>query len=51
MNFKPTRLPEVILIQLQMFKDNRGFSMETYRGNELQNASIYLPLVQQPLAL
>ncbi len=33
MQFIPTDIPEVILIEPEVFGDERGFSMETYHAS------------------
>jgi dTDP-4-dehydrorhamnose 3,5-epimerase len=44
---QPTRIPDVLLIQPQVFGDERGFFMETYRANEFERAGITSSLVQE----
>lgn len=34
MKYTPTHIPEVVIIEPQVFGDERGFFMETYRHNE-----------------
>ncbi len=46
MKFTPTAIPDVLLIEPQVFGDQRGFFMETWRADEFANASIDLPFVQ-----
>ena len=46
MHFSPTALPDVILIQPQVFGDSRGFFMETYQERKFQEAGIRADFVQ-----
>jgi dTDP-4-dehydrorhamnose 3,5-epimerase len=46
MQFKPTRIPEVILIEPRVFSDERGFFMETYRMQLYSAAGISDSFVQ-----
>jgi dTDP-4-dehydrorhamnose 3,5-epimerase len=46
MIYKPTSIPEVILIEPRVFGDERGFFMETYRADELLAAGISTNFVQ-----
>ena len=44
--FEPTRLPGVIVIQPQVFGDNRGYFMETYKKTDFIAAGIDKEFVQ-----
>lgn len=46
MNFTPTAIPEVILIEPRVFGDSRGFFMETYQQREFAAAGIDHDFVQ-----
>ena len=46
MEFKPTNIPEVILISPVVYGDDRGFFMETYREAEFSSAGIEGKFVQ-----
>lgn len=46
MNFIPTAIPDVILLEPQVFGDERGFFMETYRLNLFEAAGIPHKFVQ-----
>lgn len=46
MEFKPTEIPEVIIIKPAVHGDERGFFMETYREEEFAAAGIVGPFVQ-----
>ncbi len=46
MNFKPTAIPDVILIEPQVFGDSRGFFMETYHLDKFRAAGINVDFVQ-----
>lgn len=46
MKFTPTRIPEVVLIEPQVFGDHRGFFMETWHQKDFAEAGIDLPFVQ-----
>ena len=46
MKFKPTEIPDVILIEMDVFKDERGFFIETYHANKYAGAGISIPFVQ-----
>jgi dTDP-4-dehydrorhamnose 3,5-epimerase len=38
MNFIKTKIPDVIIIEPQIFSDDRGYFMETYRNDKLKEA-------------
>jgi dTDP-4-dehydrorhamnose 3,5-epimerase len=44
--FTKTQIPEVIIVEPQVFWDNRGFFMETYSKKEFNNAWIFSDFVQ-----
>jgi dTDP-4-dehydrorhamnose 3,5-epimerase len=46
MQFIPTDVPEVILIEPEVFGDARGFSMETYHARRFAQAGIQADFVQ-----
>ena len=46
MNFKPTSIPDVILIEPQVFGDHRGFFVETYQSRRFAEAGIPAAFVQ-----
>ena len=46
MNFIPTAIPEVMIIEPRVFGDHRGFFMETWRQDKFVEAGIDLPFVQ-----
>lgn len=44
--FFPTSLPDVILIKPKVFKDSRGFFLETYKQSDFQSIGIKCNFVQ-----
>lgn len=46
MNFKPTRLPEVVLVEPKVFEDSRGFFLETWEAKKFAAAGIAAQFVQ-----
>ncbi len=46
MKFTPQAIPDVVLIDPQVFGDDRGFFMETWRADEFAAVGIDLPFVQ-----
>ena len=46
MNFKPTRLAEVVLIEPKVFEDPRGFFMETWEARKFAAGGIAAQFVQ-----
>jgi dTDP-4-dehydrorhamnose 3,5-epimerase len=46
MKFKPTKFPEVILVEPAVYGDERGFFMETYRAENFAKAGIAHNFVQ-----
>jgi dTDP-4-dehydrorhamnose 3,5-epimerase len=47
MEFIPTKIPDVILIEPKIFGDERGFFLETYRENKFVEAGISANFVQE----
>lgn len=47
MEFIPTKIPDVILIEPKIFGDERGFFVETYRENKFIEAGIFANFVQE----
>jgi dTDP-4-dehydrorhamnose 3,5-epimerase len=46
MKFTPTEIPDVVMIELQAFADDRGFFMETYQSERFAQAGISAVFVQ-----
>lgn len=46
MNFIPTRIKDVVLVEPKVFGDDRGFFMETYRNDIFAENGIDAPFVQ-----
>ena len=46
MNFKPTRLPEVVRVEPRVFEDSRGFFMETWEAKKFAAGGIPAQFVQ-----
>src|SRR4051812_39568245 len=46
MNFTPTAIPEVVLIEPRVFQDDRGFFLETFQQRKYAAVGIHVPLVQ-----
>ncbi|QUV99399.1 dTDP-4-dehydrorhamnose 3,5-epimerase [Chloracidobacterium sp. MS 40/45] len=46
MNFIPTELPGVILIEPKVFRDERGFFLETYHASRFAQAGLEVTFVQ-----
>lgn len=46
MNFIPTEIPDVLLIEPEVFKDGRGFFLESYRADLFAAAGIPTEFVQ-----
>jgi len=44
--FIPTEIPEVILLEPRIFSDSRGFLMETFQSNRFAEAGIFANFVQ-----
>lgn len=51
MNFIPTRIPEVILIEPRLFEDSRGYFMEVYQREMFADAGIAFDFVQDNQSL
>jgi dTDP-4-dehydrorhamnose 3,5-epimerase len=47
MKFIQTEIPDVLILEPQVFEDERGFFMETFRENALTAAGIIGPFVQE----
>ena len=46
MQFIPTAIPEVVLIEPQVFTDDRGFFLEIFQAHKYAPAGIHAPVVQ-----
>ncbi|WNM59904.1 dTDP-4-dehydrorhamnose 3,5-epimerase [Candidatus Nitrospira allomarina] len=46
MKFLPTRLPEVLIVEPDVYRDQRGWFLETYHIHKYQEAGILPPFVQ-----
>ncbi len=46
MRFVPTALPDVILVEPDVYKDDRGFFLETYHERKYAQGGIAGPFVQ-----
>ena len=46
MKFLPTRLPEVLIVEPDVYRDQRGWFLETYHVQKYQEGGIPLPFVQ-----
>lgn len=46
MNFLPTEIPDVVLVEPQVFGDHRGFFMETWHAQKFAEAGLDLQFVQ-----
>lgn len=46
MKFRPTRLPGVLIVEPDVYRDQRGWFLETYHVQKYQEAGIPLPFVQ-----
>ena len=46
MRFIPTEIPDILLLEPQVFGDERGFVMETYRAQHFKEAGIAAAFVQ-----
>ncbi len=47
MNFRPTSIPDVILIEPRVYEDERGFFLETFRVDQFISAGISAQFVQE----
>jgi dTDP-4-dehydrorhamnose 3,5-epimerase len=45
--FEPTELPGVVIIKPKVFKDRRGFFLETYKRSDFAGAGLTIDLVQE----
>ena len=46
MRFLPTELPGVIIVEPDVYRDRRGFFLETYHAQKYRDGGIGLPFVQ-----
>jgi dTDP-4-dehydrorhamnose 3,5-epimerase len=46
MNVSPTKLPGVVVIEPRVFRDDRGFFVETYHADRYRDAGLKAPFVQ-----
>jgi dTDP-4-dehydrorhamnose 3,5-epimerase len=46
MQITPTAIPEVILIEPKVFRDERGFFLEVFQADKYKAAGVALPMVQ-----
>ena len=46
MQFLPTKIPDVILVEIPKFGDQRGFFMETYQAKKFNDGGIVVKFVQ-----
>ena len=46
MQFSPTKIPDVILVEVPKFGDHRGFFMETYHAEKFADAGITTKFIQ-----
>jgi dTDP-4-dehydrorhamnose 3,5-epimerase len=46
MQFTPTAIPDVVLIEPRVFQDERGFFLETFQARKYEPVGIHSPLVQ-----
>lgn len=42
----PTSIPDMVILDPQIFKDERGYFMETYNGEEFKEIGLNMPFVQ-----
>src|SRR5271157_2327490 len=47
MNITPTRIPDVLIFESQVFGDDRGFFMETFRESTMVACGLSGPFVQE----
>src|SRR6476660_892751 len=50
MKVTPQKIPEVLLIEPQVFGDERGFFIETFQAERYAKAGMKLPFVQDNLS-
>lgn len=46
MQITPTAIPDVVLIEPKVFRDDRGFFFETFQAKKYRDAGITVPMVQ-----
>jgi dTDP-4-dehydrorhamnose 3,5-epimerase len=46
MNFQPTEIPDILIIEPKVFSDSRGYFMETYQQQRMESAGINFQFVQ-----
>ena len=46
MKFLPAELPEVIILEPDVYRDSRGFFLEFYHAQKYRKGGISLPFVQ-----
>jgi dTDP-4-dehydrorhamnose 3,5-epimerase len=46
MRFEPTAIPDVVVVEPRVFRDDRGFFLETFQGRNYAAAGVSAPLVQ-----
>src|SRR5512139_2974322 len=46
MQFLPTEIPDIVIIEPKVFGDERGFFMETYQEERFTRAGIHVRFVQ-----
>lgn len=46
MQITPTAIPDIVLIEPRIFRDERGFFLETFQADKYKAAGIALPMVQ-----
>jgi dTDP-4-dehydrorhamnose 3,5-epimerase len=47
MKFSPTKLPGVLIIEPDVFRDERGWFLETYHAQKYQDGGVPLSFVQE----
>ena len=47
MDFTPTAIPDVVVIEPKVFGDDRGFFMETFRASEFNQRCVERSFVQE----
>ena len=50
MEIKKTNIPDLLLLKPEVYRDQRGFFLETYRDEHLQSAGISVDFVQDNLS-
>ena len=46
MQITPTAIPEVVLVEPKLFRDERGYFLETFQARKTTEVGITLPMVQ-----